>query len=194
MTNTTDTATIPTSPNAIATGALPLVPGRWALDKNHSAVGFAVRHLGISKVRGRFDAFDVDFVVGATPADTHVEATIDIRSVDTGNADRDAHLQADDFFDSAVWPTMTFRSTAITGGGDEWQLTGDLTIRDVTRPVTFDVELHGVADFVDGTRHAGFTATTKVKRSEHGITTGGPLLGELVEVELDLQFVEPSES
>jgi polyisoprenoid-binding protein YceI len=190
MTHTTDTAPVPTT----ATDVLPLVPGRWALDKNHSAVGFSVRHLGISKVRGRFDAFDVEFVVGATPADTHVEATIDIRSVDTGNADRDAHLQADDFFDSAVWPTMTFRSTAITGAGDEWQLTGDLTIRDVTRPVTFDVELHGVADFVDGTRHAGFTATTKVRRSEHGIATGAPLLGEQVEVELDLQFVEPSAS
>jgi polyisoprenoid-binding protein YceI len=186
MTTHTDTTTVPT------TTALPLAPGRWELDKAHSAVGFAVRHLGLSKVRGRFGDFDAVLVVGETPADTRVEATIRIASVDTGNADRDAHLQADDFFDAAVWPTMAFRSTAVTGDGADWELTGDLTIRDVTRPVTFTVELHGIADFHDGTRHAGFTATTKVRRSEHGITTGGPLLGEQVEVELDLQFVEPA--
>jgi polyisoprenoid-binding protein YceI len=172
--------------------ALPLAAGAWTIDKAHSAVGFSVRHLGISKVRGRFGAFDVDFVVGETPDDSHVAATVEIASVDTGNADRDAHLQAEEFFHTAVWPTMSFRSTAISGDGGEWTLTGELTIRDVTRPVTFDVELHGVADFVDGTRHAGFTATTKVPRSEFGITTGGPMLGEQVEVVLDLQFVEPS--
>ena len=99
------------------TGTLPLAPGRWALDANHSAVGFSIRHLGVSKVRGRFTRFDVDVVVGETLADTSVTATIHLESLDTGNADRDAHVLSPDLIDVDRRPTMTFRSTAIRGPG-----------------------------------------------------------------------------
>ena len=91
---------------------LPLIPGRWALDTNHSTVGFAIRHLGVAKVRGRFTDFDVDVVVGETLADTPVAAIVQLASIDTGNADRDAHFRAVDMIDVAARPTLTFRSTA----------------------------------------------------------------------------------
>ena len=134
---------------------LPLIPGRWALDPFHSSVGFAVRHLGVAKVRGRFTEFETDVVVGETLADTTVTAVVQLASIDTGNADRDAHCRADDLLDVANRPTLAFRSTAITGADEDWTLDGDVTIGEITRPIRLAVELGGVQDFVDGTRHAG---------------------------------------
>src|ERR1700712_4483376 len=113
------------------TVSLPLAPGRWAVDTNHSSIGFSIRHLGVSKVRGRFTRFDADVVIGATLDTSSVAATIDMASIDTANADRDAHVLSPDIIDVAQRPTMEFRSTRVRGAGSEYQVDGDLTIGDV---------------------------------------------------------------
>ena len=184
------TTTTPTT-----TTEQPLVPGRWALDPAHSVVGFSVRHLGVAKVRGRFTRFTVDLSVGASPADSWVTAEVDLASIDTGDADRDAHCRAEDMLDVARRPTMVFRSTSVAVDDDQWTVTGDLTIGDVTKPLTLDVEYGGTAEFpVDGSRHAGLTVTGELRRSDYGIAPGFPaaLIGDVIRVELDLEFVEPS--
>lgn len=177
----------------ITTTALPLAPGRWALDGNHFRVGFAVRHLGVSKVRGHFADVQADLVVGETPAESSVTATVAIASVDTGNRDRDAHILAPDLLDVDARPTMTFRSTEIGGAGDEWTLDGELTIGGVTRPVAFAVEFGGTSDFQDGV-HAGFEARGEIRRHDFDIHFG-PLdaaLGNVVKLELDVEFLHPA--
>jgi polyisoprenoid-binding protein YceI len=181
-----------------STTALPLDTGRWSLDANHSGMFFAVRHLGLSNVRGRFDRFDATLDVGPTLDAVAVTADIDLSSVDTNNADRDAHLRTSDFFDTDKHPTMTFRSTAVTGGDENYQLRGDLTILGVTKPVTLDVRFNGTETFPgDHSTHAGFTATGEIRRSDFGIDFGlipgaeKILLGDKIKIELDLQFVAP---
>jgi polyisoprenoid-binding protein YceI len=187
---------------AISTATdLPLATGTWALDPNHSGVHFKVRHIGLSNVRGRFNRCDATLTVGETLADTRVEATIDMSSVDTNQPDRDAHLLGTDFFAAEQNPAMTFRSTGIRAAGDgEYQLDGGLTVNGVTRPVTLDVEFHGVEMFpVDGSTHAGFSATTTVNRDDFGVDFNAPLgmdrfaLGKKIAVELELQFVAPED-
>ena len=187
----TDTTAAPAPTTEPSTG-LPLIPGRWVLDPNHFRVGFAVRHLGVSKVRGHFGAVEAALVVGETPADSSVTATIDIASLDTGNKDRDAHVLSPELLDVASRPTMTFRSTGISGEGDDWTLDGELTIGDVTQPVTFDVELGGTEDFYDGV-HAGFEARGELRRHDFGIHFGpvDKALGNVVRLELDLEFLQP---
>ncbi|MER7083784.1 Polyisoprenoid-binding protein YceI [Saccharopolyspora kobensis] len=177
------------------TNALPLIAGRWALDSLHSSVGFAIRHLGVSKVRGRFTAFDAELVVGETLADSSITATVELASIDTGNADRDAHVLANDMLDVEKRPTMSFRSTGIRGDGEEWTLDGELTIGEVTRQISFAVEFGGVEDVFDGSRHAGFEATGQIRRSDFGIGFGAgeAILGDVVKIQLDVQFVEPAE-
>jgi polyisoprenoid-binding protein YceI len=181
-----------------ATTALPLAPGRWALDTNHSSVGFSIRHLGVSKVRGRFMNFDVDVVIGASLHDTTVTATIDLDSIDTGNVDRDAHVRSADLLDVARRPTLTFRSTRITGAGDEWTVDGDATIGDVTQPLRLTVELGGIETFPGGgPRHAGFEARGELRRKDFGIDiamppgVSGVMLGDAVKIDLDIQLLEP---
>ena len=182
------------------TSTLPLAPGRWAVDTNHSSIGFTIRHLGVSKVRGRFGRFDADVVIGATLDTTSVTATIDVASIDTGNPDRDAHVLSPDLFDVERRPQMTFASSAIRLDGDDWLLDGALTIGDLTRPVTLAVQFGGVEPFMDGRRHAGFEATTEIRRKEFGIDmalppgVGAVALGDVVKVELDLQLLEPEAS
>ena len=179
---------------------LPLRTGRWVVDPAHSAVLFSIRHLGLAKVRGRFDRFEAVVDVGPTLADTRVEATIDLDSIDTNNADRDVHLRSTDFFSTEIHPTMHFVSTEITGADADWQLIGKLTLNGVTRPIAFDVEFNGLEDFPgQNRRHVGFSATGALRRSEFGIDFGMlPLsadklaLGDEVKIELDLEFVEPS--
>jgi polyisoprenoid-binding protein YceI len=184
--------------NTPASLSLPLSPGRWAVDTNHSSIGFSIRHLGVSKVRGRFTRFDADIVIGETLDTTSVRATVDISSIDTANADRDAHVLSPDLIDVAKRPTMVFRSTRVAGAGSEFQVDGDLSIGDVTRPIVLAVELGGVESFPGGPRHAGFEATTEIRRKDFGIDLALPpgltvvALGDVVKVELDLQLVEPT--
>jgi polyisoprenoid-binding protein YceI len=177
--------------------SLPLAPGHWAVDANHSSIGFTIRHLGVSKVRGRFTRFEADVVIGDTLDATTVTATVDIASIDTANADRDAHVLSPDIIDVAKRPTMEFRSTRIAGAGVEYQIDGDLTIGDITRPIVLAVELGGIESFPGGPRHAGFEATTEIRRKDFGIDLAMPpgisavALGDVVKVELDLQLLEP---
>jgi polyisoprenoid-binding protein YceI len=180
------------------TASLPLAPGRWAVDTNHSSISFSIRHLGVSKVRGRFTRFEADVVIGETLDTTTVSATVDMASLDTANADRDAHVLSTDIIDVAKRPTMVFRSTRVAGAGSEYQIDGELTIGDVTRPVVLAVELGGVESFPGGPRHAGFEATTEIRRKDFGIDLAMPpgvsavVLGDVVKVELDLQLLDPA--
>ena len=179
------------------TVSLPLAPGHWAVDTNHSSIGFTIRHLGVSKVRGRFTRFEADVVIGETLDTTTVTATVDVASIDTANADRDAHVLSPDIIDVATRPTMVFRSTRVAGAGVEYQIDGDLTIGDITRPIVLAVELGGIESFPGGPRHAGFEATTEIRRKDFGIDLAMPpgvsavALGDVVKVELDLQLLEP---
>jgi polyisoprenoid-binding protein YceI len=191
--------TSPTAPTTTATDTPPhdtppLRPGTWALDANHTAVGFTIRRLGLSKVRGRFADVSAELVVGERVEDSRVAATIALASIDTGNPDRDAHVRAADLLDVARRPTIAFRSSGVRGGGQDWAVDGELTIGDVTRPLTLDVAFGGVQPFFDGTRHASFEATGEIRRKDFGLGFGalGAGLGDVVRFELDLEFVEPA--
>ena len=183
-----------THSNDTLTSSLPLAPGTWTLDHAHSTVGFAIRHLGISKVRGSFTEFEAELRVGAELDECAVSATIALASIDTGNADRDAHVRSADLLDVDRRPTMRFASTAIRGARDTWILDGLLTIGDVTRPVVLDVSFGGADHFpIDGRVHAGFSARGELRRKEFGLTFGvvDPVLGDVVELSIDLQLVAP---
>lgn len=174
------------------TAPLPLAAGAWTLDTAHAVVGFTVRHLGISKVRGRFAAFDATLTVGETLDQSAVTATVELASIDTGNTQRDEHVRSADILDVEKRPTMTFRSTRIHGQDADWTLAGDLTIGGVTRPVEFEVEFGGVEDFVAaGSRRAGFEATGAIKGSDFGMGFGSAVLSDTVKIQLDLQFIAP---
>lgn len=169
-----------------------LKSGSWALDAVHSSVAFTIRHLGISKVRGRFTRFETEFVVDESGAAT-VGATIYLDSFDTGNADRDAHIRTADFLDVANRPTLTFRADHPVIVAETFEVQGQATLGAITKPVTLEVEWGGVQDFgPTGDRHAGFSATGTIKRTDFGV--GGPLPGMLsdtVKIELEIQLVEP---
>jgi polyisoprenoid-binding protein YceI len=173
--------------------ALPLPAGRWELDANHFRVGFAIRHLGVSKVRGQFLDVSAELVVGPTLAESSLRAVVQLDSIDTGNAERDAHTRSSDLLDVAVRPTMAFRATGLEGSGDDLTLVGDLTIGEVTRPAAFQVEFGGVEAFpADGRLHAGFEATGEIRRKDFGLDGGllaTTMLGDVVKVEIDVQFV-----
>ncbi len=178
--------------------ALPLISGRWTVDPDHSAVLFGIRHLGLSKVRGRFDHFDATLDVGASLHEIRVDATIDMASVNTNNDDRDAHLRSTDFFGTAAHPTMRFVSTGIVPANESYRLSGELTINGITQLTEMVVEFHGLETFQGRELHAGFSAEGQLRRSEFGIDFGFLPLGgdrlalaDVVTFELELQFVAP---
>lgn len=188
-----------TSDPNVTTSEPLMAAGAWPVDPNHSGVHFKVRHIGLSNVRGRFNRFDATLTVGETLADTRVEATIEMSSVDTNQPDRDAHLLGTDFFSAEQHPLMTFRSSAVRDvGDDDYEVDGELTLNGITRPVTLEVEFLGSEVFPgDGKTHAGFSATTTITRDDFGVDFNMPLgmdkfaLGKKITVELDLQFVAP---
>ena len=183
--------------NTAPTTTLPLAPGTWTLDAAHTSVAFSIKRIGWAKVRGIFTDVAVELVVGETLEDTSLTATIDLASVDTGNADRDAHLRSPDLIDVAVRPTMSFRSTSITGEGEEWTVEGELTIGDVTQPHTLDITLEGVSVFpVDGRLHAGFESSTEVRRKDFGLGFGamGAGMGAAAKVDIDIELVGPEDA
>lgn len=169
-------------------------PGVWELDPSHTTVGFWARHLGIAKVRGEFRTFEGRVVVADQPELSSVSVTIDAASVDTGDPNRDDHLRSADFLDVEHHPTMTFTSTAVRRQGAAWEVDGDLTIRDVTRPVTLDAELLGVVTDEDGETKAVLTATAGFERADFGLTwnqvlEGSRLLvGKHVAITLEVQL------
>jgi polyisoprenoid-binding protein YceI len=178
---------------------VPLTKGQWAADPTHSEVSFAIRHLGLSKVRGRFERFAATLDIGDTVADTRVAATVELASVNTNQSDRDGHLRSSEFFSVEQHPTLVFTSTAISGGEDDWQLTGDVTLNGRTNPVTLAVEFHGAQVHpVYQQQRLGFSATGTLKRSAFGIEFGlmpiagdKLMLGDDVKLEIEIQFVPP---
>ena len=176
------------------TATLPLTEGRWTLDTNHTSVGFTVRRLGLSKVRGRFGDVAAELVVGPTLAECGVTATVALASIESGNSERDAHLRAVDFLDVEQRTTMTFRSRRVRVNGAAWTVDGELTIGDVTGPLTLALELAGVTPAFDGKRHAAFDATGEIRRTDFGLGFGpyGAALGDFISIELDLEFIEPA--
>jgi len=165
----------------------------WQIDTAHTVVSFTGKHMMITKVRGIFkDVTGTVEVDEADPARSCVEVTIPATTVETGMEARDNHLLSADFLDVESHPTLTFRSTSIAPKGDRWAIGGDLTIRGVTRPVVLDTEALGVVVGMDGRRHAGFEATTKIKRSDWGLTwnvgleAGGWLVSDEISIELEV--------
>lgn len=171
------------------------VAGTWAIDPAHSEVAFSVRHMMLSKVRGRFGTFTGTITTGATPAESHVSADIELASITTGNDQRDAHLRSPDFFATDVHPTMTFRSTGVRPAGDHWIISGELSIKGITRPVELRTELLGIGPDAYGGTRAGFTATTSINRHDFevnwnaAIEGGGVVVGDRVDITLDIQAV-----
>lgn len=165
------------------------VAGTWAFDTAHSEVSFQVRHLGVAKVRGTFEEYEGTIVTAENPLDSSVNVVITTSSVSTRNKKRDAALQQEDFLHVEKFPTMTFNSTGVRANGNNYLLDGDLTIRDVTRQVTLDLELNGFAVSFDGKTLAGFSASTEIERSDFGVTAGqaAAVVGEKVKIILEIE-------
>ena len=170
--------------------------GSYALDPSHTAVEFVARHLMISKVKGTFTDVSGNLVIAERPEDSSVEVSIAVPSINSGESARDDHLRSADFFDAATYPTISFRSTAVEHVDDErWKVTGDLTVRDVTRPVVLDVEFEGGTASPFGDSRIGFSASTEVNREDFGLTwnvaleTGGVLVGKKIRLELAVEAV-----
>lgn len=169
--------------------------GTWKADPAHSEIAFSVRHLVISKVRGRFTGFDVTIVTSEDPVGSSATATIELASVDTGNETRDDHLRSAEFLDVEKHPTMSYRSTGIRRTDECWIVDGDLTLRGVTRPVPLTVEMNGFTADPWGGQRAGFSATAQIDRRDFAVGPavpadgGGVALGEKVSIALEIQAV-----
>ena len=173
--------------------------GAYKLDAAHSRIGFVARHAMVTKVRGSFDEWQgTAHIDTANPAASSVNLTIKAASVSTGNADRDGHLLSADFFDVENFPEWTFVSTAVSRDGDEWTVTGDLTIKDVTHAVTIEFEEGGSAKDPFGNLRIGFEGETTVNRKDWGLTwnaaleTGGLLVSEKIKLEFDVSAIRNS--
>ena len=153
------------------------VTGTWTIDPVHSEVSFVVRHMMVSKVRGRFDTFEGTIETAPDPLRSTVTATVDLSSVNTGNETRDNHIRSEDFFHIEKHPTMTFRSTRIRPEGENFLLDGELTLRGVSRPVTFFLEVNGFGPDPYGGTRSGFSATTEIDRNDWEVSYNGPIPG-----------------
>ena len=170
--------------------------GTYAIDASHTQLGFAVRHMAVSKVRGRLSKFEGTIEIAEDPVDSKVSLTIDATSVDTRDEARDNHLRTNDFFDVENHPTWTFASTSISPESPtEWKVTGDLTIRGVTRPVTLDVTLEGVVKDPYGNHRVGFSGKTTINREDFDVSfgavmeAGGLVVAKKVDIELEVEAV-----
>lgn len=165
----------------------------WTIDASHSHIGFSVRHMVVSTVRGQFNAVRGTLNLDETnPAASRVEAEVDAATIDTHDANRDGHLRSADFFDVEQFPTITFKSTKVENNDGDYKVTGDLTMHGVTKSVTFAVEYSGFVRDPYGLDRAGFSAQTKINRKDFGLGWGGLLEtgGAIVsdEVKLNLEF------
>ncbi|MET7959972.1 YceI family protein [Micromonospora zamorensis] len=170
--------------------------GTYALDVAHKRVGFVARHMMVSKVRGEFNEATATITIAEDPLQSSVVATIQAASIDTTQADRDAHLRSPEFLDSEKFPTLEFRSTGVKSRrGNEFVLTGELSIKDVTRPVELEVEFEGVGRSPFGQDIFGFSASTEIDREEFGLTwnvaleTGGVLVSRKIKIEIEGEAV-----
>lgn len=169
----------------------------WALDPTHSELQFKVKHLMITTVTGSLKSFSAELSSeGDEFTDAEISFSGDMSSLDTGNTDRDNHLKSGDFFDAEKFPTMDFKSTSMEKDGDDYIIKGNLTIKDTTKPVKLTAEFGGIATDPWGNTKAGFTLSSKINRSEFGLTwnaaleTGGVMVSEEVRILGELQFVK----
>ncbi len=171
------------------------VAGTWDIDPVHSDVSFSVRHMMVSKVRGRFGSFSGEIVTGEDITGSRVTATIDATSIDTNNEQRDNHIRSADFFAVTSHPTWTFASTGVRAEDGDLFLDGELTIKGVTRPVTLALEVEGFGPDAYGGTRAGFSATTTVNRNDFGVDIvmpldgGGVVVGDKVTINLEIEAV-----
>ncbi len=171
------------------------VAGTWAIDPVHSEVGFSVRHMMVSKVRGKFTKFSGELVTGSDVLDSSVTAEIDLASIETGAEQRDAHLRSPDFFDTENHPQMTYRSTGIRRDGGDFILDGELTLKGVTRSVPLTLEVNGFGPDAYGGTRAGFSAAAEINRQDFGVNwnaameTGGVVVSDKVAIHLEIEAV-----
>jgi polyisoprenoid-binding protein YceI len=171
------------------------IAGTWDIDPVHSDVSFTVRHMMVSKVRGRFGSFSGEITTGEDIAASTVTATIDATSIDTNNAQRDGHIRSADFFDVENHPTWTFTSTGVRTDGDDVIVDGDLTIKGVTKSVPLTLEVNGFGPDAYGGTRVGFSGTTQINRSDFGVDIampldgGGVVVSEKVQIALEIQGV-----
>jgi polyisoprenoid-binding protein YceI len=176
--------------------------GTYALDPTHSRIGFVARHAMVTKVRGSFDEFEGSGVFDVEdPAKSHLQVTIQAASIDTRNADRDGHLRSNDFFDMETYPEITFVSTQVErSGDDDYRVTGDLTIKGVTKPVIVDFEYTGAAVDPYQNQRIGFEGKTTINRKDWGVSwnaaleTGGVLVSEKVTLELEVSAIKVTDA
>ncbi|CAI9405796.1 YceI family protein [Nocardioides sp. T2.26MG-1] len=178
------------------TAAVEDISGDYTIDPTHTRLGFSTRHAMVTTVRGQFTDFaGTAHVDTANPAASHVQLTIQTASIDTGVADRDAHLRSADFFDAEINKELTFTSTKVERDGDDWVVTGDLTIKGATQPVTITFEPTGSARDPFGNLRIGFEGGTTINRKDWGLTwnaaleTGGVLVSEKVKLEFDVSAI-----
>ncbi|MEU6114808.1 YceI family protein [Streptomyces sp. NPDC047117] len=194
----TETAAPAATATLAADPALAALTGEYTIDPAHSSIGFTVRHAMVTNVRGSFGEHEGTLRLdGANPAASTASIDVKIDSIDTGIADRDGHLKSADFFDAEKFPLMTFRSTAVEQTDSEtYRVTGDLTIKDVTKPLTIDLEFNGSATDVYGADRVGFEGTADILRSEWGLTwnaaleTGGVMVSDKVKLTFDISAVK----
>ncbi|HVB41218.1 MAG TPA: YceI family protein [Streptosporangiaceae bacterium] len=177
-------------------GTIPgYVAGTWSIDALHSEVGFSVRHMMVSKVRGKFTKFAGEIVTGEDVLSSSVTAEIDLASIDTGADQRDGHLRSPDFFDTDNHPVMTYRSTGVRADGDDFVLDGELTLKGVTKSVPLKLEVNGFGPDAYGGTRAGFTATGEINRQDFGVSwsnameTGGVVVADKVALHLEIEAV-----
>jgi polyisoprenoid-binding protein YceI len=179
-----------------SSGELPIpgyTAGTWTIDTVHSHVGFVIKHMMVSKVRGRFTSFSGEITLTDDPFASSVSVSIEAMSIDTDNSTRDGHIRSADFFHADEYPTLTFTSTGVRQEEGEIYVDGDLTIRGTTRPVTLTLEPPEFGPGPDGGTKAGFSATTEINRTDFGVSYNGPIpgggvaLAEKVQIVLDIE-------
>ncbi|MEU9589770.1 YceI family protein [Streptomyces sp. NPDC048193] len=191
------------APAATATPAavnpdLAALTGDYVIDPSHTTIGFVARHAMVTNVKGKFlDFTGTLHLDGAAPADSTASLDVTMDSIDTGSADRDGHLKSADFFKTDEFPTMTFRSTKAEAlGGDDYRITGDLTILGTTKPITIDLEFNGAAKDPFGNERVGFEGKAEILRSEWGLTwnaaleTGGVLVSDKIKLNFDISAIK----
>ncbi|MFI6051818.1 YceI family protein [Streptomyces violascens] len=192
------TATLDTAAPVEVDPALAALSGTYTIDPAHSSIGFTVRHAMVTNVRGSFTEHEGTLTLdGENPGASSASIDVKIASIDTGIADRDGHLRSGDFFDAEQFPVMSFRSTGAEElGGDKYRIIGDLTIKDVTRPLAIDLELNGSATDPYGNQRIGFEGGAEILRSDWGLTwnaaleTGGVMVSDKVKLTFDISAIK----
>jgi polyisoprenoid-binding protein YceI len=181
--------------NTLSTTTSGLVAGTWTIDPVHSEVGFMVRHMMVSKVRGKFNSFSGEIVTGDSLSDASVSVTVEISSIDTNNAQRDEHLRSLDFFGVESHQTMTYRSTGVRADGEDFIVGGELTLKGVTKEVPLHVEFGGVGPDASGGTRAGFSAKAEINRKDFGVNfsqvteTGTVVVSDKITIHLEIEAI-----